>query len=116
MILCKSGGRKLKPHYPLSQVKQLIDQGQWKLVEKAKQTAHALGYSESEAADVVASLEHKDFSKSETDFYNNASWQDYYSKTVKGVAVFIKLKIARVEDRYVLILSFKRDESRGGGS
>ena len=83
-------------------------------MQKAKQTAHSLGYSESEAVDVVASLEHKDFSKSETDFYNKVSWQDYYSKRVKGIAIFIKLKITRVEDRYVLILSFKRDESTGG--
>jgi motility quorum-sensing regulator / GCU-specific mRNA interferase toxin len=95
-------------------VKRLIRSGQCKLVQTAKQTAHSLGYSETEAMDVVAALEMKDFRKSETEFYNNTVWQDYYSKMVNEVDIFIKLKITQIEDQVVLILSFKRDENAGG--
>lgn len=106
--------KKRKPQYPLETVKRLIASGRWKLVEKARQTAHSLGYSDSEAMDIVASLEGKDFFKSETDFHNSASWQDYYSKKVKGVDLFIKFKIATVGEQFVLVLSFKRNENVGG--
>lgn len=106
--------RKSRPHYPLNEVKRLIDSGQCKFVQTAKQTAHSLGYSESESRDVVATLEMKDFTKSETEFYNNSVWQDYYSKRVSEVDLFIKLKITHIEEQVVLVLSFKRDENVGG--
>ena len=87
-----------------------------KLTETAKKTAHAdpLGLSETEAKDIVATLERGDFVKSETDFYNSASWQDYYSKKVKGIRVLIKLKISSSGGQLVLILSFKTDENLEG--
>ena len=107
--------RKQKPNFPLVEVKKLVAAGRCKLVETAKQTAYSLGFSETEAKDVVASLESQDFRKSETDFHNNSSWQDYYSKKVKDLRLFIKLKIAPVDGGLVLILSFKRDENVEGG-
>lgn len=103
-----------KPRFPLDDVKRLIRSGQCKLLESAKKTAQSIGFSESEAKDVVASLERKDFFKSATDFHNSSSWQDYYSKKVNDIDIFIKLKISKVEDDFVLILSFKRDENAGG--
>jgi motility quorum-sensing regulator / GCU-specific mRNA interferase toxin len=104
---------KRKPHFSLEDVRRLVETDQCTLTVTARQTAHSIGFSDTDATEVVASLESKDFYKSMTDHYNRSAWQDVYKKKVKDFRLYIKLKITQVEGQSVLILSFKRDESVG---
>ena len=104
---------KRKPHFWLKDVKELIEANQCTLTVKARQTAHSIGFSDTDVTEVVATLESKDFFKSMTSNYNPNVWQDVYKKKIKGLRLYIKLQITQVDDQSVLILSFKRDESGG---
>lgn len=104
---------KRKPHFLLKDVKLLIEKNLCTLTETARQTAHSIGFSDTEAMEVVGGLEPKDFYKSMTDHYNSTAWQDVYKKRVDDIHLYIKLKISQVEGQWVLLLSFKRDESAG---
>jgi motility quorum-sensing regulator / GCU-specific mRNA interferase toxin len=102
-----------KPHFLLKDVKLLIEKKLYTLTEAARKTAHSIGFSDTEAMDVVGGLERRDFYKSMTDHHNSAAWQDVYKKRVDDIHLYIKLKIGQVEGQRVLLLSFKRDESAG---
>ncbi len=104
---------KLKPEYPLEQIKSLIAGGQCKLTGKSIRSAHSLGFSETEAKDVVLDLERKDFYKSTNEFNNYKVWQDVYKKKVGNVNLYIKLKVAEIGNLMVLIMSFKKDDNLG---
>lgn len=100
---------KLKSTYQLNDIKQLLGE-QCKFTLTALKSAHTLGFTETEAKDVLLSLESKDFEKSMTDFHNNKSWQDVYKKRYQEKTLYIKLKIISSGDQTLLVLSFKEDE------
>jgi hypothetical protein len=103
-------GHKRKPTYPLNVVKDLVAQEKRDLVGSAIAGGHTLGLSETEIWDVVSTLSPENFDKSETDFFNHRAWQDYYKVVVKGVNLFIKLKVSsREDDRKLIVTSFKAD-------
>lgn len=103
-----------KQSYQLSEVKELISNGSARSTITAQQFAHELGFTRTEIMDTVLSLEKGDFFHSINERANHKSWQDVYKKEVRGILLYIKLKIASVGDREVVILSFKRDgELRG---
>jgi hypothetical protein len=109
----KSAGiEKLKPTYPLKEMKKLIKENRTvppgiKVVEGANE----LGYTIFEAHQIILELETADFIKSRTQVNNNKIWQDSYIKEVKGKRIYIKFK--KFKGNFFLT-SFKPDESGGG--
>lgn len=90
--------------------------GRCRLTQKTLQSTHALGFSRTEAYEIVVDLDQKDFVKSTTERTNHRTWQDVYKKRVRSLDLYIKLKIVDLEGQHVLILSFKKDENVGGKS
>lgn len=105
-----------RPHYSIDDVKQLIQDGKYRITEKARDTiATDLGMTESEAIQVVMSLTMRDFFKSMTVKNNNRMWQDVYKAErdmdEQGILhIYIKLQI---DDGNSIVISFKSDEGYG---
>lgn len=102
---------KLKPSYDLNIAKELIkfDDSRHISLHLIK-VAHCIGYSEQELIDFFLSLERKDFTKSETQHWNNNNnvWQDYYSKFDGTIHIFIKFKIK--DHKLIILTSFHENE------
>lgn len=97
---------KRKPHYALSRVKALIDQGAYRVTRTALRcAARDFGYNEAiQLADCVLSLESKDFYKSMTTLDNSTVWQDVYRPTVEETLAYVKVQIV---DDTTVVISFK---------
>ncbi len=93
---------KSKPTYLLSHVREL----NITLTNKARNTAHSIGFTDTEVRDVVVCLTSKDFDKSTTENYHHQVWQDVYKITIEDKKLYIKFKINNNE---VLITSFKEN-------
>ena len=94
---------KSKPTYLLSHVKEL----KITLTNKARNTAHSIGFTDTEVKDVILYLTFKDFDKSTTESYHHHQiWQDVYKITINDRKLYIKFKIHNNE---VLVTSFKED-------
>ena len=100
---------KRKKTYSLDDVRNLIKNNSCKLTGRATKTSHSLGFSRTEAKEVIYNLENKDFFKATTENKNHKVWQDVYKKQHKGKHLYIKFKITTIEDQTLLVLSFKKD-------
>ena len=98
---------KRKPTYQLTEVKQLVSEGQFKLTMSARETAYSLGFTKKVVRGTLLALEPKNFYKSTTEYVNHTAWQDVYRKTVDDKDLYIKLKITHINGKILLILSFK---------
>lgn len=98
-----------KPHYTLSRVKMLIQEGSYRVTRTALQCAtRNFGYIErSLLATRILELNAKDFYKSMTTLYDSTLWQDVYRPRFEGTAAYVKVQI--MEDTTVVI-SFKKLE------
>ncbi|MDF1526134.1 MAG: type II toxin-antitoxin system MqsR family toxin [bacterium] len=88
-------GRKLKPHYDLNELKELLQEDDTgDIVGKARKTAVALGYSEDDVIRKVLELQPKHFFLSKTAFHDPKLWHDYYRlpDDDKDIDLFIKLQ------------------------
>jgi motility quorum-sensing regulator/GCU-specific mRNA interferase toxin len=99
---------KSKPAYLLKDVRKLIREENYLLTKVSRSTAHALGFSRTEAGDLISSLTPKDFYKSTTEFYEHTVWQDVYKTSAEGNALYIKFKIAG-NGKLLVITSFKEE-------
>lgn len=93
---------KSKPTYLLSTVKEL----KITLTNKARNTAHSIGFTDTDVKAVILCLTFKDFDKSTTENYHHQVWQDVYKITINDKKLYIKFKTHNNE---VLITSFKED-------
>ena len=94
---------KHTPHYLLSDVKTLLDEGRVRSTISALASGAALGFDFDGILDVVKALTPADFYKSMTTHADHRVWQDVYRPTTKAGDVYLKLTV--VGD--VLIVSFK---------
>ena len=94
---------KQTPHYPLSQVKELIASGNVRSTRTALEGGAALGVDFKGILAVVSGLESQDFYKSMTTHQNHRVWQDVYRPITKVGEVYLKLTIMEG----LLIVSFK---------
>jgi motility quorum-sensing regulator / GCU-specific mRNA interferase toxin len=94
---------KRTPHYQLSRVKVLIDEGKVRSTFSALAGAAALDIDFAGMVLVVAALTAKDFYKSMTTHADHKVWQDVYRPATAAGAVYLKLTV--IDD--VLIVSFK---------
>jgi motility quorum-sensing regulator/GCU-specific mRNA interferase toxin len=95
---------KKTAHYPLTQVKKLIEEGKIFSTKAALETAAALEYTFEDMVDVIRDLEIADLYKSMTTHADHTIWQDVYHFPAKGdLNIYVKLTV--IEN--VLIVSFK---------
>ncbi len=98
---------KRKPTYQLTEIKELVSEGRFRLTLTAKKSADTLGITTNGVKETILALEAKHFYKSMTEYANHTVWQDVYRKTVAEKELYIKLKMTRIKEKIVLILSFK---------
>lgn len=94
---------KRTPHYRLSQVKMLIEEGKIRSTFSALAGAAALGFDFAGMVSVIAALTARDFYTSMTTHADHKIWQDVYRPTTPAGEVYLKLTV--IDN--VLIVSFK---------
>ena len=94
---------KLTPHYLLSDVKSLIQEGKVRSTISALAGGAALGFDLDGILGVIKALTSANFYKSMTTHSDHRVWQDVYRSTTSAGEVYVKLTV--VGD--VLIVSFK---------
>lgn len=95
---------KRSPHYRLSQIKMLIEEGKIRSTFSALTGAAALGLDFAGMLSIISALTSKDFYKSMTTHADHKIWQDVYRPTTSVGEVYLKLTV--IDD--VLIVSFKQ--------
>ena len=97
---------KRTPHYPLSEVKRLIQEGSYRVTDSALSRAtEDFRLTElSEIAACVRSLTRGDFYKSMTTIHDSRLWQDVYHGRAQELRAYIKLQIV---NETTVIISFK---------
>lgn len=102
---------KGKPTHPLGEVRRLIEDGCFDMVGSAKDDARSLGFSVTEAIEVVAGLERCHFRVSRACERIKGHWQDAYGPSCRGIDLYIKFKIIeRGGKPFLLVLSFHLPE------
>ena len=94
---------KLKPHYSLSVIKTMIEEGKVRSTLSALTGGARLGLDFAEIVAIISKLKASDFYKSMTTHTNNKVWQDVYRPKIKAGNIYLKLTVT--DD--VLIVSFK---------
>jgi len=94
---------KLKPHYNLSVIKTMIEEGKVCSTLTALTGGARLGLDFAEIVAVVSKLKSSDFYKSMTTHTNSKVWQDVYRPKTKAGNIYLKITITND----VLIVSFK---------
>nr|VFK16576.1 MAG: motility quorum-sensing regulator / GCU-specific mRNA interferase toxin [Candidatus Kentron sp. LFY] len=94
---------KRNPHYKLSLIHALIEEGKVRSTISALAGGAALGFDFEGIVDEVKALTRKDFYKSMTTYADFRVWQDVYRPTTKAGDVYPKRML--IDD--VLIVSFK---------
>ena len=96
---------KLKAHYSLSIMQQLIREGKYRITASARKTAiEEMNLSESEVTESILDLIPSDLYKSMTTLHNSKLWQDVYHKKLGNKNAYIKLQLL---DDNTIIISFK---------
>lgn len=97
---------KRRPHYTLSRVKALIQEGAYRVTRTALRCAtRDFGYVEaSQLAECVLGLQIKDLYKSMTTFHDSTLWQDVYHPRIEGTPAYVKIQIV---DDTTVVISFK---------
>ncbi len=83
---------KLKPHYPLEEIRQAVTAGKVRMTYSAVQGAHALGMLEDDVWGVLLRLTPREFYKSMTTHHNHRIWQDVYHAPHEGRLLYIKIQ------------------------
>jgi motility quorum-sensing regulator/GCU-specific mRNA interferase toxin len=94
---------KRSPHYPLANVKILVDAGEVSATFSALTGAAELGFDFDGMLQVLATLSPTDFYKSMTTYADHTIWQDVYRPMTEAGAVYLKITVVDG----VLIVSFK---------
>lgn len=94
---------KKRPHYALSTVRTLIEQGNARTTAVAARDAANLGFDFRGVLEIVAALKTADFYKSMTTYNDHRVWQDVYRPLTEAGRVYLKLTV--IAD--LLIVSFK---------
>ena len=94
---------KATPHCKLDVVKALIDAGEVRTTNAAREGAAALGFDFDGVLAIVLALTTDDFYKSMTTLADHRVWQDVYRPITPAGDVYLKLTV--IDD--VLIVSFK---------
>jgi motility quorum-sensing regulator / GCU-specific mRNA interferase toxin len=101
------------PTYPLSEIRNLISGGCYRLTASAMQGALAVGFDDQMILDVVMKeLGSGDFYKTMESEQQPGLWQDVYKLTSAGVRLYVRLQIqTRAATDLAVVISFKEDTS-----
>ena len=93
---------KLTPHYSLAAMQAMIAvTGRYAFTQTALNGGIAMGLTDVQMLDVIASLASRDFYKSMTTHGDHRVWQDvYHGSCPNGLVAYIKL--TQVADRIVI--------------
>lgn len=115
LYICKSlqeygvnmGLEKQVPHYSLTKLKRLIEEGKYKFTFSSKKTlVEDFSITTEEALETILKLTGKDLYKSMQSLENVSLWQDVYHKNIGDKTAYIKLQINITDN--AIIISFKR--------
>ncbi len=96
---------KRTPHYKLDNIQaQMVSIETLRLTASSMKGLAELGWRFSDALDVVAKLERKDFQKSMTIYSDSKVWQDVYRPTYREVNLYVKIQM---DDKGCFTISFK---------
>jgi motility quorum-sensing regulator/GCU-specific mRNA interferase toxin len=90
-------------HYPLPDVRALVEKGSVRATKTALEGAAAIGFSFKDMVEVIKNLEVGDLDKSMTTHHDSTIWQDVYHYPAEEKDIYLKIQI--VGD--VVIVSFK---------
>ena len=97
---------KRVPHYNLSKIKLLIENGNYKITKTAQDNARVdFDLSVKELIKHILTLSSACFYKSMTSIYDNKIWQDVYHLNINKDTAYIKMQI--ISEKSVII-QFKR--------
>lgn len=91
------------PHYPMLDVKTLIQEGRVRSTVSALAGGAALGFDFDGMLEVIKALTLADFYKSMTTHSDHRVWQDVYRPTTSAGEVYVKITVVAE----MLIVSFK---------
>jgi motility quorum-sensing regulator/GCU-specific mRNA interferase toxin len=99
---------KLKPHYKLSEVQQIVSNPDSQpFTITALRGGLELGLTEQEMRQAVLALSRRDFYKAMTTHENQRVWQDvYHGITTDGISVYVK--ITGFTDGRPSVIQFKK--------
>jgi hypothetical protein len=97
---------KGRPHYPLHEVKRLIQEG--KVLFSERIDLGQVGLVFEEAVSILLALKQTDFHASNEDYYAPGVWQDAYIKEYGDISLYIKFKV--VNKILLIITSCKNNE------
>ena len=102
----------LKPHYPLTTVRTLLNEGRVEVQERARQSAFAcFGWRQDDILKAFKRLRLSDFYKTEPKYDSQQEVMvDYYkARNLMGEKVYIHFRVDRRGDGDILVIcSFKR--------
>ncbi|PIE00034.1 MAG: hypothetical protein CSA81_14150 [Acidobacteria bacterium] len=98
---------KYKAHYPLPEVKKLVQAGAVILSRRnALLPAVTMGLTKTALLDCILELTPGKLLKSTEDWNHKGLWQDAYCTRFEGRDVYVKLQIKSVEGEKVIVTSF----------
>ena len=100
----------------LNKMKQLVSEGKYTLVQRKKniQSLIEFGLTVSDIKDILLSLELSNYyagPKSDYDFSEGDIWE--FIKRIENVLFYIKLKIIKTDEEYVVCISFHKSNNGG---
>ena len=104
VVVTSAGG----PTNDLAVVQQLVAAGKWTITHTAFAGASALKLDRTDVEACIAGLSLGDFHKTMESTGKPGQAQDVYRPTYLKVPIYLKLKLTDM----VVVISFKRDESR----
>lgn len=100
-----------RPTHGLAEVRAAIRDKRYMLTGEAEQGVYGLKFDREDVEDCFAALDVSDCYKSMPSNLRPGRWQDVYTTTYAGKAVYVKFDFDR-QQNWLTILSFKKDESR----
>lgn len=90
-------------HYPLADVRSLVEKGFVRVTRTALMNADSLGFGFYDIIEIVRNLEAGDLYKSMTSHHDQTIWQDVYHFPEEELDIYLKIQI----DGDLVVVSFK---------
>jgi motility quorum-sensing regulator/GCU-specific mRNA interferase toxin len=81
-------------HYPLSEIKALVEKGLLRVTKSALRGAATIGFGPQDIRDVIMNLETSNLHKSMTSHQDHRIWQDVYYVPIDDIDLYVKLQIS----------------------
>lgn len=97
------------PSFDLSEVKRLVEKGQWRPTNEAVKCARELEFDGQDIVECIRELVANDFYKTMESTTLQGTMQDVYRPWYCDVQIYLKLQVQQtLLQRRVVVISFKR--------